>query len=116
MRSFIDYHLMRIMPEIAPLKGDQPAGVDDQADAMEDAVDRFGLVGQGGDECQQKMEGHPGQRGDAGDVVPFGGLAVGLGEQVHLVGPQIVAQEADAKNDQVLPMQPCLRLLNTAQV
>ena len=39
-------------------KGDQPAGVDAQADAMKNAVDCFGLVSERGDQCQREMEGH----------------------------------------------------------
>src|SRR5450631_2883352 len=89
-------------------KGDQPAGVDAQADAMEDTVDRLSLVSQRRDQRQNKMESHPGQRGDAGNVVPFGSLAVSQGEQVHLMRPQIVAQQADTENNQVLPMQSLL--------
>jgi hypothetical protein len=89
-------------------EGYQPAGIDAQADAVEYAIDRFSLVGQRGNQRQHEMECHPGQRGDAGYVVPFGGFPVCPSEQVHLVGPKIVAQQTDSENYQMLPVQSFL--------
>ena len=92
----------------AAQKSDEPAAVDGDADPVEDAVDCFGLFGQRGYERQEKMEGHPPQRGDSRNIVPLGRFAVGYGDEVHLVGSQVVAEQADAEDDQVLFVQSLL--------
>ena len=86
-------------------EGDDPAGINAQADPVKHPVHGLGFVGQGGNQCQQEVESHPPQRSDAGDVVPFGRLAVRMGEQIHLVCAEVIAQQADAENDQMLPVQ-----------
>ena len=86
-------------------KSDEPAGIDGQADAVKDPVDRFGALHQGGGQCQYKVESHASQRGDAGNVVPLGGLAVYSGEMVHLHGAQIIADQANAEDYKMICMQ-----------
>ena len=94
--------------DCAAEESDQPAAIDGEAYAMKHAIDCLRTVGQRGHKCQQKMERHAGKRSDAGDVVPFWGFPIGMGEQVHLMGPQVVAQKPDTENDQMLAMQPLL--------
>ena len=58
-------------------KGDEPTGVNGQADAMKQPIHCFRAANHGGNERQGEMECHAGQGGNADGNVPFGHDAVG---------------------------------------
>ena len=52
------------------------------------------------------MKGHPRERNNPADVMPLWRFPMQQGKLIHLRGSQVVAQQANAKDNQMLAVQP----------